>query len=136
MRAYIEGNLSVEQEMFLPEDLWFANEKCDDNTIVSKDCMSLSGLTCESTVENKEFFCRWKGVVVTYITDDGVEIETEDLAVKEFIKLLQERKMPFVNASAYFDSDVNVKFTKLILTDNINKIELDISKVEEIEFVA
>lgn len=44
--------------------------------------------------------------------------------------------MQLVNASAYFDSDVNVKFTKLILTDNTNKIELDISKVEEIEFVA
>ena len=28
---------------------------------------------------------------------------TEDFAVKEFIKMLQDRKMQLVNASAYFD---------------------------------
>lgn len=94
MRAYLDGTLSKEQEIFLPQDLWFSTEECYDNTIVSEDCICVSGLTCESKTENKEFSCRWKGVVLTYINNDGKEIETEDFTVDKFL-------------NAYFASERN-----------------------------
>lgn len=40
MRAYLDGTLSKEQEIFLPQDLWFSTEECYDNTIVSEDCIT------------------------------------------------------------------------------------------------
>lgn len=135
MRAYIDGTLSTLQETFIPEDLWFATDDCDDNTIVSETCMCLSGLTCESSVEENDFACRWKGVVLTYINENGDEIETEDFTVKEFIQMIKDRNMKLVNASAYFDTNVNMKITELLLADNENKIELDVGEVEEIEFI-
>lgn len=136
MRAYLNGTLSNKQETFIPQDLWFSTEDCDDNTIVSEDCICLSGLTCESKVEDKEFSCRWKGVLLTYADERGNEVETEDFAIKEFIQILQEKRMKLVNASAYFDTDVNMKITELILVDANSEIVFDVSEVEEIEFVA
>ena len=57
MRAYLDGTLSVYQETFIPQDLWFSTEECNDNTIVSNDCICVSGLTCESKTEDKTLFC-------------------------------------------------------------------------------
>ena len=136
MRAYIDGALHPDQETFIIEDLWFATNDCDDNTIVSETCMCLSGLHCESNITNKYFYCRWKGVLLTYINDDGVEIETEDFTVKEFLKMLEDKDMKLVNANAYFDKDVNAKILKLLLVDNDYEESIDVSEVDEIEFIS
>lgn len=135
MRAYLDGTLSTNQKIFIPEDLWFANEHCDDNTVVSEDCLSLSGLTCESSIKDKGFSCRWKGVLLTYLKD-GEEVETEDFTIKEFIQILKNRRMKLVNASAYFDTDVNMRITSLSFVDNEGEVNFDVDNVEEIEFIA
>ena len=136
MRAYIDGILSTHQDVFIPEDLWFATEDCDDNTVVSEDCICLSGLTCESSVNDGEFSCRWKGVEVTYIDDTGKEVETEDFTVGEFFEMIENKSMRLVNASAYFDTDVDVRITEFVLVDGESEEEFDTSLIDEIEFIA
>lgn len=136
MRAYLDGTLSKEQEIFLPQDLWFSTEECNDNTIVSEDCICVSGLTCESKTENKEFSCRWKGVVLTYINNDGREIETEDFTVDEFLKMIKDKNMRLTNMSAFFDTDVDVMLTKLVFVEKDKETELDIKLVDEVEFIS
>ena len=93
MRAYLNGTLSVNQETFIPQDLWFSTEECNDNTVGSDNCICVSGLTCESKTEDKEFSCRWKGVLLTYVNAEGKEIETEDFTVDEFLKIIKDKKM-------------------------------------------
>lgn len=136
MRAYLDGTLSKEQEIFLPQDLWFSTEECYDNTIVSEDCICVSGLTCESKTENKEFSCRWKGVVLTYINNDGKEIETEDFTVDELLKMIKDKNMRLTNMSAFFDTDVEVILTRLLFVEKDKEIELDIKLVDEVEFLS
>lgn len=136
MRAYLDGTLSKEQEIFLPQDLWFSTEECNDNTVVSEDCICVSGLTCESETENKEFSCRWKGVVLTYINNDGKEIETEDFTVDEFLKMIKDKNMRLTNMSAFFDTDVDVMLTKLVFVEKDKETELDIKLVDEVEFIS
>lgn len=138
MRAYIDGVLSSPQDTFIPEDLWFAGINCTDNTTVSVDCVCLSGMICESTLnkDKDKFSCRWKGVMFTYIDEDGKEIETEDFTVKEFVEFIKERKMKLSNASAYFDTDVEVRFTSIKLVDDESNAELDLKDTEDIEFIA
>ena len=135
MRAYIDGVLSTTQETFIPEDLWFATNDCEDNTIVSKDCLCLSGLTCESSVENKEFSCRWKGVEIRYINSDNQEIETEDFSVEEFLQTIQEKNMRLVNMSAFFDTNVNTTITEFLLVDNESEVRFDIALIDTIELI-
>lgn len=136
MRAYLDGTLSKEQEIFLPQDLWFSTEECNDNTIVSEDCICVSGLTCESKTENKEFSCRWKGVVLTYINNDGKEIETEDFTVDELLEMIKDKNMRLTNMSAFFDTDVDVMLTKLVFVEKDKETELDIKLVDEVEFIS
>lgn len=136
MRAYLDGTLSKEQEIFLPQDLWFSTEECYDNTIVSEDCICVSGLTCESKTENKEFSCRWKGVVLTYINNEGKEIETEDFTVDELLKMIKDKNMRLTNMSAFFDTDVEVILTRLLFVEKDKEIELDIKLVDEVEFLS
>lgn len=136
MRAYLDGTLSKEQEMFLPQDLWFSTEECNDNTVVSEDCICISGLTCESKTEDKEFSCRWKGVILTYVNDEGKEVETEDFTVDEFLKMIKDKNMRLTNMSAFFDTDVEVMLTSLVFVEKDKEIEFDISLVDEVEFIS
>lgn len=136
MRAYLDGTLSKEQEMFLPQDLWFSTEECNDNTVVSEDCVCISGLTCEFKTENKEFSGRWKGVVLTYVNDEGREVETEDFTIDEFLKMIKDKNMRLTNMSAFFDTDVEVMLTSLVFVEKDKEIEFDISLVDEVEFIS
>lgn len=136
MKAYIDGVLSTAQETFIPEDLWFATNDCEDNTIVSKDCLCLSGLTCESSVENKEFSCRWKGVEIRYINSNNQEIETEDFTVEEFLQMIQDKNMRLVNMSAFFDTNVDVTITQFTLVENEKEYIVDCNLIDTIEFLS
>lgn len=128
MRAYLNGTLSVCQETFIPQDLWFSTEECNDNTVVSEDCICVSGLTCESKTEDKEFSCRWKGVILTYVNNEGKEIETEDFTVDELLKMIKDKNMRLTN--------VEVMLTKLLFVEKDKETELDIRLVDEVEFIS
>ena len=132
MRIYINGTLSKEQNTFLPEDLWFATSNCEDDTIVSSDCLCLEGELCESQVEGKTFSCRWKGVSLLHV-ENGEEIETSDFSVKEFMKLTQ--KMRLKNMSAYFDSDTDVHLTEVKLVDAYDEVCFPVERIDDIEFI-
>jgi hypothetical protein len=134
MRIYLDGKLSTKQETFIPATLWFATEDCDDNTIVSEECLCLDGLTCESSVDGDEFSCRWKGVEIRYI-ENGEEIETEDFSLDKFVSLITEKKMRLENMDAYYDSDVNVTITGLSIVEGDKEYEFDVSLADEIEFI-
>lgn len=136
MRAYLNGTLSVYQETFIPQDLWFSTEECNDNTVVSEDCICVSGLTCESKTEDKEFSCRWKGVVLTHINNEGKEVETEDFTIDELLTIIKDKNMRLTNISAFFDTDVEVMLTKIIFVEKDKETELDIKLVDEVEFMA
>lgn len=134
MRIYLDGKLSTKQETFLPEDLWFATEDCDDNTEVSEECLRLTGLCCESCVDGYEFSVRWKGTEVHYV-ENGEEIETEDCSLEKFVSLITEKKMRLENMSAYYDSDVNVTITGLTIVEGNKEYKFDVSLADEIEFI-
>ena len=134
MRIYLDGKLSTKQETFLPATLWFATENCDDNTEISEECLCLDGLWCESSVDDNEFSCRWKGVEIHYI-ENGEEIETEDFSLDKFVSLITEKKMRLENMDAYYDSDVFVTITGLSIVDGDNEYEFDVSLADEIEFI-
>ena len=136
MRAYLNGTLSVYQETFIPQDLWFSTEECNDNTVVSEDCICVSELTCESKTEDKEFSCRWKGVILTYVNYEGKEVETEDFTVDELLTIIKDKNMRLTNISAFFDTDVEVMLTKIIFVEKDKETELDIKLVDEVEFMA
>lgn len=136
MRIYIDGVLSTKQDTFLPTTLWFATEDCDDNTCISYQCMCLDGISCESSMRDNKFTCRWKGVEIHYIDNDGEEVETEDFTVSEFMDFIKAKNMRLVNMDAYFDIDVDVKITKLTLVDYIDEVEFDLNLIDEIEFIA
>lgn len=136
MRAYLNGRLSCHQETFIPQDLWFSTEECSDNTVVSDDCICVSGLTCESKTEDKEFSCRWKGVILTYVNNKGKEIETEEFTVDEFLKMIKDKNMRLTNMSAFFDTDVDVMLTELLFVEKDKETEFDIKLVDEVELVA
>lgn len=136
MRAYLNGTLSVYQETFIPQDLWFSTEECNDNTVVSEDCICVSGLTCESKTEDKEFSCRWKGVILTYVNNEGKEVETEDFTADELLTIIKDKNMRLTNISAFFDTDVEVMLTKIIFVEMDKETELDIKLVDEVEFMA
>lgn len=136
MRAYLDGSLSTYQETFIPQDLWFSTEKCNDNTIVSDDCICVSGLTCESKTEDNEFSCRWKGVVLTYVNNEGKEVETEDFTADELLTIIKDKNMRLTNISAFFDTDVEVMLTKIVFVEKDKETELDMKIVDEVEFMA
>ena len=136
MRIFMDGTLSEKQGCFLPCELWFATEDCEDNTIVSEDCLCLSGHECESSVDGTKFSCRWKGVSLIYVNDDGEEIDTEDFTYEEFINILKERNMTLQNMSANFDTDVDATITELMVCDADGDHDFDVSDAETIEFIA
>lgn len=135
MRAYLNGTLSKKQETFIPQDLWFSTKDCDDNTIVSENCICLSGLTCESKTEDNEFSCRWKGVLLTYVNDNGTEIETEDFTIDKFFKMIKDKNMRLTNMSAFFDEDTVVKLTSLTFVEKDKETEFD-KLVDEIKCIS
>lgn len=112
MRIYIEGTLSTPQECFLPEELFFANENVEENDIPAKDCIRLSGLEIESGVKGNTFSCRWKGVTM----EDELNHE-EDFSKQDFLDRVKEGGLTLVNMAAYFDTDVNVKVTSIMILD-------------------
>ena len=142
MRAYIDGELSRPNDepvkngsCFIPDTLWFANEEDDYDLEISKTCLRLNAMIPESGVHDSEFSCRWKGIEICYINDNGEYIETEDFTIKELLEIIKEKNMSLVNMEAYYDGDINVKLTHLLLVDREMEYEFDISNVDEIEFV-
>lgn len=142
MRAYIDGNLSrpnnepvLDGDCFIPSTLWFANTEDDYDLEVSETCLRLDAQLTESGVQDSEFSCRWKGIEICYINDDGVYIETEDFTLEDFVEIIKEKNMNLVNMEAYYDADVNVRLTSLLLVDKGMKYEFDVSNLDEIEFV-
>lgn len=134
MRIYIEGTLSVAQETFLPDELWFSNDECEDNTLTSKNCVCLYGESVDSYVEGKTFTVRWKGVILEKM-DNGTIVEINNPAVNEVLAYLKANKMRLTNMTASYDTNVKVNITKFILEDYENRQIFDNEKIDEIEFV-
>lgn len=146
MRAYINGKLSApngEQlgkiESFLPAGLWFANPDEDFDFEVSDSCIRLDGLYTEGSVdeETKEFSCRWKGIELCHMDEIDGYLETEDFSIEDFTKIIEEKDMRLVNIDAYYDGDINVEITNLVLVDYYNdtRYEFDTNLIDKIEFI-
>lgn len=137
MRAYIDGTLSTKQQSFLPEDLWFATNDCEDNMDISDTCIRLTGLEIESAVldEGSKFTCRWKGVELSHIDDQGECVETEEFSIEDFKEFVEGKNMRLVNMGTYLDQTVNVKITSLVLVDDDVEYEFDTSCIDEIEII-
>ena len=132
MRVYLDGTLTAEQETFLPVSLWFATEDCEDNLTVSETCISLEGIESESFIEGNEFSCRWKGVKLSMLDDNGECITTSDFTLKQFADIT--KNMRLVNMDVYFDKDTKCQITNFKLVDT--KYELTcIEHIDEIEFI-
>ena len=131
MKVYIEGKLSADMDTFIPEELWFSTEDCEDNTVVSESCFCLSGEYCESSVHDDiTFSCRWKGAELSYIKD-GKRIDTEDFKIDDVFKMMEEKNMRITNISAYYDDTVYVQLTNISIEDgNISK-EFDMELVDD-----
>lgn len=139
MRVYINGVLSKPQKSFGIVDLWFSTEKCEENTEVSVDCICLSGnMWWESSVDDDgmQFSCRWKIVECDYIDNNGLLVETCDIGAKEFLDIIKRRGMRLVNASAIYDTDVDVKITEFLLVDGVSEERFDLDLIDDIEFIS
>ena len=136
MRAYINGELSTPQlDTFFLVSFWFANEECEDNTEVSENCIRLDGIWTEGSSENTEFSCKWKGVALCYLNEEGFYLEIENFTLDDFEKMIKEKNMKIVNADGYPSSTVNAKITEFKLVDGEKELVFDTDEIEEIEFI-
>lgn len=125
MRIYINGTLSNEQETFLPADFFFSNENAEYTDIVSENCIEIYGMECESSVNDKSFSCRWKGVLLSSIDDNGDIIEKEIYSVDEVLDIIKAGNLKLNNIMAYFDSNVKVDITDVEIEDSEKQVKLD-----------
>ena len=132
MRVYIDGTISTKQETFIPATLWFATDDCDENTVISEDCICLEGIECESFVEGNEFSCRWKGAELGMLDKDGNEIFTEDFTIKDLLNII--KKMRLANMSAFYDEPNITNITSLTFADANERHDFDLSLVDEVDF--
>lgn len=133
MRIYINGELNKnleKDESFLISSIHFSNDKCDDNTIPSDDCMILDGIECECSHENNTFSCRWKGV--DYYEDNNEQRVT----VKDVINRIVDNNLKVTNLSGNVDGEVTVNITSIIIQDNYFCTTLHpMLHLEPIEFI-
>ena len=136
MRVYISGKLSKPyQQSFLPAGLWFATEDNEDLE-VSETCIRLDGHLIECAMEGDEFSCRWKGVDLCFLDEDGTYIETESFTVKEFMDIIKDNNMRLINMDVYCNSDTDIEITNVKLIDMYSEFDLDEKLIDKIEFVA
>ena len=134
MRLYIDGELSVKQETFIPAALWFASEKCRQNTVVSEECFCLEGTYCNSFLRGLKFYGRLKDVYLNCIKD-GKYVEIDDFSAEDVINLIKEKNMHLVNIDAHLDSSTYVTITKLSLEGEDVKLNFDTDIFDKIEFI-
>jgi hypothetical protein len=87
-------------------------------------------------MEGNEFSCRWKGVELCHIDENGEHVETEEFSVKDFMGIIKEKNMRLVNMDAYCDEDTNVKITEFKLVDFDGEVDFDTNLIDDIEFVS
>lgn len=134
MRIYINGELDnniKKDDVFLLSSIHLSNDKCDDNTILSENCMILDGIECECSHENNTFSCRWKGV-------DYYEHNNEQkVTVKDVIDRIVNDDLKVTNLSGYVDGNVTVSIKSIIIEDNYFRTTLHpMLFLEPIEFVS
>lgn len=99
MRIYMSGKVSSGKgESLMPSDIHFSNEKCDDDTVASKDCLILSGLTCEWGFRGDNWSSRWKGVTAEFEKDMGENITTDWI-----VNTIRKSNLKLSNMSAYVE---------------------------------
>lgn len=133
MRLYIDGKMSVEQECFLPETLWFATDDSEDTIGVTEACVCLEAHEFKSKTEGLSFSCRWKGVTFCR-EEDGAYTESDDFSVEEFLQYITERKMRLRNMSAYYDQAVDITVESVVIIDSKGRYTLEPGLFDVIEF--
>lgn len=142
MRIYLNGTLSNYQSTFLIEDIFLIpkDSDVDNDDIASYDCIKLSGLEIDSSInsETNEFSCRWKGVELSNEKEYGEDFTKEDL-----LNIIRERNLIVGKAAAYYDTDVNCKIDSFMVLDGDWGTETYLEKEfgedfikEEIEFIS
>lgn len=142
MRIYLNGTLSNYQSTFLIEDIFLIpkDSDVDNDDIASYDCIKLSGLEIDSSInsETNEFSCRWKGVELSNEKEYGEDFTKEDL-----LNIIRERNLIVCKAAAYYDTDVNCKIDSFMVLDGDWGTETYLEKEfgedfikEEIEFIS
>lgn len=114
MKIYLSGKItSGNASHLLPADIFFANENCDDDTVASVNCLMLSGIECECSIQEYEWSARWKGVRAEFEEEMG-----EDISVEWILNTIHKNNLNISNMNAYVDINPSiVTVEKFILLD-------------------
>lgn len=130
MKVYISGTFDTPVKTFIPTELYFSTEDCEDNSSINEKCFELSGQNCEAICEGLEFIARWKEANLS--TPDVVY---ENVDVETVMKNIAGKMINNINAIGDIGF-LKVKLTEVKIVDNDYETSVDISDYvgEPIEF--